>query len=279
MQIGFLTGPFHGQDLESVVHFAAGAGFQCLEIATGPGSRHLDPLKLDDSRATAIRKSFDSAGLQISSLANYMNILHPDPAEQERLSGVLRSTIDAAHKLGVDIVCTMAGMPLPGKSRMQTIEEAVPGAFTPLCEYAAKLGIKLALENWFETNIQNLEHWERIFALVPNDNFGLNFDPSHLVHQGIDYMAAVERFGPRIFHTHAKDTEINQQRLARVGNRGGGWWRYVIPGLGEIHWGRYVGALRRVGFKGAVSIEHEDSTFSPEEGMKIGLANLKLTVI
>jgi sugar phosphate isomerase/epimerase len=105
---------------------------------------------------------------------------------------------------------------------------------------------------------------------IPDDNFGLNYDPSHLVHQQCDYMAPITMFDKRIFHTHAKDTLVNEQRRGYVGVLGQGWWRYAIPGFGDIKWGKYIGQLREIGYKGVLSIEHEDDTLGPEEGFRHG---------
>jgi sugar phosphate isomerase/epimerase len=183
----------------------------------------------------------------------------------------VKRAVDAAVLLGVDVVCTLAGMPVPGKSKMQTIEEDCAAVFAPLAAYAESKGVKLALENWYATNIQHLGHWQRLFEVVPSASFGLNFDPSHLAWQGIDYLHAVETFAPRIFHTHAKDTEINEARKAWVGNQHDtGWWRYVIPGLGVIRWGEYIAALRKNGYNGVLSIEHEDGAVGREEGFLTG---------
>lgn len=102
--------------------------------------------------------------------------------------------------------------------------------------------------------------------MVPDENMGLNYDPSHLLHQGIDYLEAVERFKDRIFHTHAKDTEVKQHVLRWVGNQSRGWWRYVIPGFGEVNWGVYIARLRSIGYDDVLSIEHEDGAFGVEEG-------------
>jgi sugar phosphate isomerase/epimerase len=77
-------------------------------------------------------------------------------------------------------------------------------------------------------------------------------------------------FADRIFHSHSKDGEIRQDRLRWFGYLVRGWWRYVIPRRGDIAWGPYFGALARNGFTGAVSIEHEDSALSPEEGFRLG---------
>lgn len=276
MQVGILTSPFGREDLDFVIRFASENGFDALEVSATPGSRHIDPQTLTEAEAGQIRKKVEEAKLVISGLAAYMNVTDPDPTKRENVLNHLRKTVDAAAMLGVGVVCTMAGMPLPGKSRMQTIEEECTKVFPPLLDYAERKGVKIALENWTATNIMHLGHWERLFELIPHPHFGLNFDPSHLLWQGIDYLAAVDRFKDRIFHTHAKDTEINEHRLRWYGNQEGGWWRYVIPGFGRIRWGEYIATLRRNGYNGVLSIEHEDSALGREEGFIKGLHYLRL---
>src|SRR4028118_1653289 len=98
--------------------------------------------------------------------------------------------------------------------------EDVPDAFRPFLDQAGEQGVRIALENWFATNIQHLDHWRSVFEVLPDDHFGLNFDPSHLDWQGIDVSAAVHEFRDRIFHVHAKDVAVNETRLRRVGYQG-----------------------------------------------------------
>ncbi len=271
MEIGLLTSPFGRETLDTVVEFASEEGFDALEVAAGPGSQHIDPARLDDAEVERITALVDEAELRISSLAYYANVVDPDPAKRSQILAHLVKTIDAAAALEVPVVCTLAGMPLPGKDRMKTIEEDLPGALRPALDRAGEKGIKIAFENWYATNIQNLEHWKRVFEVIPDAHLGLNFDPSHLYWMGIDHIAAVEEFKARIFHTHAKDVEIKNHKLVRLGNQTMGWWRYVIPGLGRIHWGQYISALRAAGYDDVLSIEHEDSTFSTEEGFAVGV--------
>jgi sugar phosphate isomerase/epimerase len=273
MDIGLLTAPFRGKSLEWVAGFAGENGFQALEVTAGPGA-HLDPAELSSARVREITRLLSDRGLRLSSLACYNNLLEPDKARRAQLGKELRSAIKAAADLGVDVVCILAGFPMPGKDRMQTIEQDLPRVFTPLLEFAAKHQVKLACENYFATNIMNLEHWGRMFTLVPHANFGLNFDPSHLHWQGIDYLEAVDLFAGRIFHAHAKDVEIKQHVLQLVGNQSRGWWRYVIPGYGEINWGVFIARLRAAGYNGVLSIEHEDSAFGVEEGFLKGRRHL-----
>lgn len=266
MFVGLLTEPFREKTFKDVVKFAAENGFVGLEVVTGVGHGHIDAAQVLKDKGREVKRLLKGTDVQISSLARYGNTLDPDPQKREAFSNDLRTIIDAAEVLEVPIVCTLGGFPMQGKSKMQTIEEEAPSVFIPLCEYAEKRGIKIALENWYATNLQGLHHFERLFEVVPNANFGLNFDPSHFVHQDIDYLAAVEKFGSRIFHTHAKDTEIYEHKRRWIGNYEGGWWRYVIPGYGVIDWGRYIGTLRQIGYDGVLSIEHEDSAFPRELG-------------
>ena len=275
MKIGALTAPFGGDwTLERIITWAGENGIDCLEVAT---PAHLDPAKLlAEDGAAAVNKKLDAAGVSISSLAAYSTEINdPDPAKRAKEGAGFLATIEAAEALGVDTICCLAGMPLPGKSKLETIRDDLPGVFGPILDEAGKRGVRIALENWFPTNIQHLDLWRAVFDAMPQENFGLNFDPSHLAWQEIDYIAAVVEFAGRIFHTHAKDVAIDDAVLRRVGVLEGGWWRYTIPGTGRIAWGEYLGKLRQIGFDGAVSIEHEDGTLGVEEGFIIGANYLR----
>lgn len=274
MQVGILTAPFGNEPLETVIQFASDNGIECLEVASGPGAKHLDVTAFDSARASEIKKLLESNNVSISSLAWYTNMTDPD--KRDEVGANFRKLIDAAEMLGVDVVCTLAGMPVAGKNKLKTIEEDCAAVFTPLVEYAAGKGIKVALENWFATCLQGLAQFDKMFEVVPHENFGLNFDPSHLMWQGIDYIWAVEHFAKRIFHTHAKDTEVRDDRLEYLGCLEGGWWRYVIPGFGRVKWGEYIAALRRNGYNGVLSIEHEDGAVGREEGFIKGKNYLKM---
>lgn len=276
MQVGILTARFDAKEwpLDRIITWAGDNGIDCLEVAVG---RHLDVHELLASGGqAALNARLEEAGVTISSLACYSTKINdPDPAVRDEQVKTLLATIDAAETLGVDVVCALAGSPLPGKSKMETIREDLPGVFAPVLEAAGERRIRIALENWFATNIQHLDHWRALFEVLPQEHFGLNFDPSHLLWQGIDYLAAVDEFAERIFHTHAKDTAIDDAALRRIGVLERGWWRYTIPGTGRVAWGEYLGKLREIGFDGAVSIEHEDGTLGAEEGFLMGALYLR----
>ena len=279
MQIGVLTARFDAKQwpLDKIITWAGENQIDCLEVAVGA---HLDAAKLlKDKGQAALQKKLRAAGVSISSLAFYSTQINsPDAAVRAEQLKTLTAAIDAAESLGVDVVCALAGMPAPGKTKMETIREDLPEVFGPAIEHAAGRGIRIALENWVATNIQHLDHWKALFEVLPQENFGLNFDPSHLLWQGIDHLGAVAEFAERIFHTHAKDVAIDDAALRRIGVLEGGWWRYTIPGTGRIAWGEFLGKLRRVGFDGAVSIEHEDATLGAEEGFRMGAAHLRALI-
>ncbi len=271
MQVGMLTAPFSGDDLDTVVSFASAAGFDALEVRVG--AKHCDLSgKFDVGR---FKSKIEGAGLQISSLAAYLNITAADASEREANRGMVDKALRVCEKAGIGVLCTLAGLPPAGMSKEDCIRDVAAPYYRKLCKKAADKGIKIAMENWYATNIQNLSQWDLIFDLVPDANFGLNFDPSHLFWQDIDYLMAVARYASRIFHTHAKDTEIVEHQRSFVGNQAGGWWRYVIPGFGDIDWGVYCARLRRNGFNGVLSIEHEDGAVGREEGFRLGCQFLR----
>jgi sugar phosphate isomerase/epimerase len=266
-----------------VAEWAAGEGFEALEIACWPagggerrryaGVTHIDVESFDPDD---VHQVMSRHGLAISSLAYYPNNLHPDDAHREEVNGHLRKVIDAAERLGVRLVGTFAGndkdRPLP--ENLERFRQIWP----PLVDYAAERDVRIAIENcpmifsydeWpGGTNLAYAPAiWDEMFAAIPNDNFGLNLDPSHLVWLMIDYERAVYDYGDRIFHAHAKDLEVRRDGLYRHGtfSSGIGWQVPRLPGLGEVRWDRFLAALYAVGYDHVVSIEHEDRGFEGDE--------------
>jgi sugar phosphate isomerase/epimerase len=265
MHVGILTAPLRKQPLAELIPWAAQQGIRALEIDVRSGS-HLEALTADDTALEHLQGLLNAHNVQISSLACY-SLLTGVSAEQAAQNRVeLEAAIKLAARLGVGTVCTLAGFPTAGKNKAKTIAEDLAGAMRPALDLAGQHGVKLALENWYATNIQHLDHWRGVFDALPDAHFGLNFDPSHLDWQGIDVIAAVYEFRERIFHVHAKDVSVDLARLARVGYNGDGWWRYTLPGYGRIRWGDFISALRGIGYNDVLSIEHEDSSFPAEEG-------------
>jgi len=262
--VGFLTAPVRDWSFEKLVNWASANGLKGLEVSVSPGSKQINVDRVLNGGAGEVKRLLANKDVEITSLAYYSIKILENPDEQRFLEKV----IDACAALDVKVACTLAGGPVAGKDKKQTLKEDFPKVFNLLVERAKEQGVKVALENWFATNLQGLDHFQAALEAVPDKTLGLNFDPSHLLWQQIDYVEAVHRFGERIYHTHAKDTEILEFRLRQVGVLGEGWWRYRIPGWGRINWTAYLTALKEVGYNYVLSIEHEDPFFTPEVGFQ-----------
>jgi sugar phosphate isomerase/epimerase len=262
MQIGFFTAIMGDRPIEEVARWAAGAGFAHLE---------LDVARHGGGGAAGIREAVRAvrgAGLEVSMLTCFGNLLDADRAARERIRATVRDAVDIAAELGVGLVCTF-----PGRDEEASEDDnyrQLADYYAPLVEHAATGTVKVVLENWPGPRVNYLATtpagWARLFSLVPAANLGLNLDPSHLVWQGIDHEQALRAVAGRVFLAHAKDTEIFPDRLQQTGYFGSGWWAYRLPGRGRIDWRRWLALLREVGFDGAVSIEHEDSDYGAMSG-------------
>ena len=102
-----------------------------------------------------------------------------------------------------------------------------------------------------------------MFEAIPNANFGLNYDPSHLVWQGMDYTRPLREFKERIFRIHLKDARLQRERLEEVGILAAPLEFHApkLPGLGDIDWGRFFSVLGDTRYDGPVVIEVEDRSF------------------
>ena len=226
-------------------------------------------------------------GLTISSLAYYDNNLDRNPERRAFINNHVKKCIDAAVLLDVSMVGTFVGRNID-KSIMDNFDE-FEVVFKDLVGYAQERGIKLMIENcpmigWQVSGqpgtISFSPNFGEMFKRVPNENFGLNYDPSHLLFQLIDYIDPIKEFKDRIFHVHAKDAEIFEDKLKRFGvlNKqlhqypGEGYWRFRMPGLGQVDFDKFLDALREIGYDGVVSIEHEDPLYEGSEAkVKEGL--------
>ncbi|MCP9485162.1 MAG: sugar phosphate isomerase/epimerase [Gaiellaceae bacterium MAG52_C11] len=283
MKLGLLTAAFPNLSLEEIAAWAAEEGFEALEVACWPragaeqrryaGVAHLDVEALD---AGEVGDMLDRHGLEISALAYYPNNLHPDETHRAAANGHLRRVIEAAAELGVPTVGTFVGND-KDRSLSENLER-FRAVWPALARHAAERGVRIAIENcpmifgpdeW--PGGGNLAWspaiWERLFETIPDEGFGLNLDPSHLVWLMIDYERVVYEFSERIFHVHAKDMEVRRDGLYRHGtlSSGVGWQVPRLPGLGEVRWDRFVAALYAVGYEGVVSVEHEDRDFEGSE--------------
>jgi len=279
VKLGLLTAAFPDLTLDEVAAWAAGHGYEALEIACWPGGggerrryagvTHIDVDALDPD---AVHATMERHGLSISALAYYPNNLHPDDEHRLAVNGHLRKVFDAAQRLGVEVVGTFVGndKDRPPPENLARFRKVWP----ELVSHAGERGVKVAIENcpmifsWDEwPGGGNLAWspaiWDELFSAIPEHNFGLNLDPSHLVWLQIDYERAVYDYGDRIFHAHAKDMEVRADGLYRHGafSAGMGWQVPRLPGLGQVDWSRFIAALYAVGYDHVLSVEHEDRGF------------------
>lgn len=285
MKLGLMTAALPDRSLEEVAAWASKNGFETLEICAWPsgkaerryaGVTHVDAVDFDRAKAQDVLDLLDRYQLGISSLAYYPNPLHPDPQHRQAVIDHLKQVITAAELLGVEIVGTFVG-----RDKNKTLEEnwgMFEQVWPPIVKFAADHGVKIAIENcpmifsndeWPGGN--NLAYspaiWRRMFEIIPDENFGLNLDPSHLVWLFIDYVRAVYEFKERIFHVHAKDLRIDYEGLYQNGvmSLGMGWQIPRIPGLGDVNWSAFISALYGAGYDYVVSVEHEDRAFEGSE--------------
>lgn len=278
MDLGFLT-----KFSEEEVALAAKIGFTSLEVQAGSWSeKELATKMAQKETAAKAREILDRHGITISAIAFYDVTVLERP--QGKVKADFKRALDFCNVMGVKVLTAMAGR-IQDKSLGENIP-AFKKVFTEVAALASDRGVKIAFENWpgmggYPIKGKNIaytpEAWEMMFNAVKSKALGLEFDPSHLLWQGIDHIAALRQFADRVYHVHAKDTEVREDVLSYVGVYGGGWWRYVIPGLGQIDWAEFISTLQQIGFDGGIAIEHEDRIYSGQrraEGLELGFRHL-----
>jgi sugar phosphate isomerase/epimerase len=283
MKIGFVTAILADLPLEEVMKFASENGFQCLEVMCWPvgkaerryaGVTHIDVENFTQSDADNVKALSEKYNIEISSLGYYPNPLVADPDERARYSEHIKKVIEASKMLDINVMTTFVGRDIT-----KSIEDSWDDYATvwkPLVSFAEEQGVKIGIENcpmlfsldeW--PGGKNLaispEVWRRMFDMIPSDNFGLNFDPSHLIWQQIDITRAIKEFHPKFVHVHAKDERIDTDLLYERGIMGLGWHKPKLPGLGNVDWSAFFAALTDVGYRGPVCIEVEDRAYESNE--------------
>ena len=281
MKLGFVTALLPELSFDAVVKTAADLGYSCVEVMCWPpgkaerryaGVSHLDVSRLDPNSIKATRDLLGSHGVSISGLGYYPNPLAADRSEAEAAVTHLAKVIDAASALGVNVVNSFVG-----RDPALTVEAnwaRFLETWTPLVAHAESRGVRIGIENcpmlfgadeWpgGENLAISPAIWRRMFADIPSPSFGLNFDPSHFVWQGMDYCAVLGEFRERLVHVHAKDARLDREGIASHGvlSYPKLWHTPKLPGLGDVQWGRFFGALTDAGYDGPVVVEVEDRSF------------------
>ena len=309
MRVGVFTPLLSQLPLDGVLQKLHGHGIDTVELGTGnyPGDAHCKLSLLENPYAlTEFRKTLADHGFTISALSCHGNPLHPNSEHAHHDQHVSRQTILLAEKLGVPVVVDFSGCPGdgPGARRpnwvtcpwppeyLETLkwqwEEVAAPYWTQQAKFAADHGVKIAIEMHPGFLVYSPETLLKLRALA-GPSLGCNYDPSHMFWQGIDPIAAIRILGDAIFHVHAKDTQIYDRNLPLTGvldtkpytdERHRAWiFRTCGYGHGEEWWREFCSTLRMFGYDSVLSIEHEDSLLSPEEGLARAAAFLNQIVM
>jgi sugar phosphate isomerase/epimerase len=281
MKLGFVSAILDGWSFEEAADIAARNGFSCIEAACWPrgkgerryaGVSHINVDGLTDESVSAIKAVCAEKGIFISSLAFYPNVMDRDVEKRNSAISHLEKVISASAKLGVNMVTTFVG-----RDQHRGIEENIElfkDIWPPIIERAEKQGVRIAIENcpmlfgedqWpgGQNMFTSPKIWRRLFDIIPNRNFGINYDPSHFVWQMMDYLAPLYEFRHRIFHVHFKDIKLYRDRLRDAGVMAHPleFMSPKLPGLGDVDWGAFISALNDIGYEGPACIEIEDRAF------------------
>jgi sugar phosphate isomerase/epimerase len=281
LDLGFVTAILADNTFQEVLEVASKERFKCVEVMCWPqgkaerryaGVTHIDVDGLDDRKVNEIKELTEKYGVYISGLGYYPNPLDPDEEKALYFRNHIKKVIKAAHLLGIKTVNTFTGRnPSLNIDRNIDIFKKV---WPEIIVMAEDYGINIGIENcpMFFTDDEwpggkNLattpKIWDILFDIIPNKNFGLNYDPSHLVCQQMDYISPIYQYKDRLHHIHLKDAKVYKEKLDRVGIMANPleYHSPKLPGLGDVDWGKFISALTDVRYRGPVCIEVEDKAF------------------
>ena len=281
MKLGFLSAILPDLTFEEVVDFASETGYEAIEVACWPhgkaerrygGVTHIDVDNLTDDRIKEIKEYCSKNNIEISALAYYPNNMDEDLEKRSFYNEHLLKVIDAASRLGVNLVNTFIGR-MTSKNLEKNFEE-LNKVWEPILSYANHKGIKIGIENcpmiftydeW--PGGQNLGsspyNFRRIFEQLDYENIGINFDPSHHIIQDMEYENFFHNFKDRIFHLHFKDMKIDKEKLNEYGRLVPPNYYTIpkIPGHGDVDWAKFISSASEIGFNGYAIVEIEDRSY------------------
>jgi sugar phosphate isomerase/epimerase len=310
MKIGVFTVLFSQRPFEEALDYIQAAGCEAVEIGVGgyPGPAHANATALleDDTARQRFQNAVTSRGLEISALSCHGNPLHPRREIAEEHDRDYRNAVQLAQKLDVPTVITFSGCPGGGPEAMEPnwVTCPWPPNFTESLEwqwnerarpywseaaaYARDRSVRVAIELHPGFLAYHTDSFNRLRE-IGGETLGVNFDPSHLFWQAMDPLACVRALEDAIFHVHAKDTWLDAQNIAINGVldtkpytdeiHRSWYFRTVGFGHGQEFWRSLMSELRLAGYDGVISIEHEDSLMSVNEGFTSAVEFLKGVVI
>ncbi|MGI6772067.1 MAG: sugar phosphate isomerase/epimerase family protein [Acutalibacteraceae bacterium] len=311
MKLGVFTTLLSNLSLEEALKYFTSLGIEMVEIGTGgyPGNAHANPdvLLNDEAELKKFLDTIAKYNVQISAFSCHGNPVHPNKEIAKEFDDVIRKTILLAEKVGVHQINTFSGCPgdHPGAKYPNWVTCPWPNDFLDILDYqwnevlipywkdlvafAKAHGVnKIALELHPGFAVYNTDSLLKLREAV-GPEIGANLDPSHLIWQGMEPVAVIRKLGDAIFHFHAKDTKIDKYNTAVTGvldTKGYGdvlnrSWSFRSVGYGNdlVYWKDIISNLRLVGYDYAISIEHEDSLMSQNEGLSKAVATLKEAIM
>lgn len=309
MKVGVFTALLANFSLDKVLEKLKSLNIFTVELGTGnyPGDPHCKLSMLDDRHALKeFKQKLEGNGFTISALSCHGNPLHPNPAVAKAYQEISKKTVRLAEKLGVSVVIDFSGCPgdsdrakypnwvtCPWPPEYLDVlawqwERKVLPYWTRHAQFAKDHGVKIAIEMHPGFVVYSPETMLKLRHAVGN-TVGCNYDPSHMFWQSIDPIKAIRVLGDSIFHVHAKDTQIYESNLPKTGvldtkkytderNRS---WIFRSVGYGHAYgwWKEFISTLRMYGYDHVLSIEHEDSLMSPDEGLSKAASFLNAIVI
>lgn len=311
MKLGVLTVVLSQMEIGKAMKYLADSGVQAVEIGTGgfPGNAHCKPeiLLNDDQKLEEFKQAVYGNGLEISALSCHGNPVHPNKEIAKKFHDEFINTILLAEKLGIDRIVGFSGCPgdCPESKHPNWVTCPWPEDFLEILEYQWN---EVLIPYWKETaEFAKLHGIRKIcFEMHPGfcvynpetllklrnavgDIIGANFDPSHLIWQGMDPVEAIRTLGDAIYFVHGKDVRIDQTNVSKNGVLDTKHYSdilkraWVFRTMGYGHdlkmWKDIVSMLKLVGYDDVISIEHEDSLMSPTEGLQKAIALLKEVLI
>lgn len=307
MKIGVCTNVVAKMPFEEALAYFKSKGIQMVEIGTGgyPGNDHCDPEVLlhDEKKFQEFKDVIKKYDMEVSAFSCHGNPVHPNKEIAAKFDKDMRNCVLMCEKYGIDQLNCFSGCPGDGAGSTQPnwVTCAWPNEYLEILDYqwnevlipywkefvkfAKAHGVtKIALEMHQGFCVHNVATLLKLREAV-GPEIGCNFDPSHLIWQQMDPVACIRALGPAIFHVHAKDTKIDPINTAvngvldakPYGDEIHRSWIFRSVGYGNdlLYWKDIVSALRMVGYDYCLSIEHEDSLMSQNEGLTKAVECLK----
>lgn len=313
MKLSAFSVLYKDKPLGEVLDLFRGKGLSWVEVGAGGfiGKEHCDPGRLlaDGKALEDFRELFLGRGMKIAALSCHGNPVHPQRKLAESYHRDIKEAIDLASLLGVERIVTFSGCPgdsdlslypnwpvSPFPEDFQTVlswqwEKKLVPYWKEMGKYANDRGVGIAMEMHGGYSVHSPATAIRMRNETGSPAIGANLDPSHLWWQGIDPALAARHLGKAgcLFYFHAKDAMVDPVNASFHGltdmqsfsNAFSRAWQFRTVGFGHglKDWADIFSALRAAGYDGIVSIEHEDSYMSVEEGLDKAIANLRQVVI